>query len=70
MAKKTYEPQAMMEASRRARLFPSLDASVQQRAILRMGEPIEVNRGLCVDGQPCDFLFVRKQIRERKPQCC
>lgn len=65
MAKKTYEPQAMMEASRCARLFPSLDASVQQRAILRMGE-----HTLCVDGQPCDFLFVRKQIRERKPQCC
>ena len=50
MAKKAYEPQAMMRASRCARLYPTLDAAVRERAIARMGELIEENRELCDTG--------------------
>lgn len=46
MAKKAYEPQAMMKASRCARLSPTLDADVQAKALARMGELIDENREL------------------------
>lgn len=50
MAKKVYEPQAMIGKSRCARLFPVLGAAVQEQTIARISELIEENRELCDAG--------------------
>ncbi len=46
MAKKVYEPQPMIGASRCARLFPALDPAIQQRVTARMTDLIAENREL------------------------